>query len=194
MKFAAPPKKRLKDTGPLDADAWVQAALAVLAESGVDAVRIEPLAKQLAVTKGSFYWHFKDRSALLAATLATWRAHATLDIIARLERDVAAPQDRLRELLALPHKGSRAVRGADIEAAMRLWGRTDPRAADVVRQIDEQRIEYITSLVVATGRHPRREAALATLIYAFILAEAAIGPALDPAAGRQCEEILLGSA
>jgi AcrR family transcriptional regulator len=191
MTFAAPLKKRLLDAGPLDADAWVEAALDVLADSGVEAVRIEPLAKVLGVTKGSFYWHFKDRPALLAAMLATWRARATLSIIDRLERDVVRPQDRLRELIALPRKGSRAARGADIEAAMRFWGRTDPSAASAVREIDLQRIDYIKSLVVATRRHPHREAALATLVYAFILAEASIGPALDPAARMQCEEILL---
>lgn len=194
MMFAAPLNKRLPDAGPLDADSWVEAALTVLAANGVDAVRIEPLAKVLGVTKGSFYWHFKDRSALLAAMLATWRSRATLAIIDRLERGVSRPQDRLRELLALPRKGSRAARGADIEAAMRLWGRTDPGAAATVREIDLQRIDYIKSLVVATRRHPRREAAIATLIYAFILAEASVGHALDPAARAQCEEILLGPA
>jgi AcrR family transcriptional regulator len=49
----------------LDSANRVQAALDIVAEKGVDGVRVEVLAKQLGVTKGSSYWHFKDRDALL---------------------------------------------------------------------------------------------------------------------------------
>src|ERR1051325_11082310 len=56
----------------LDAEAWVAAAFDALAEGGVDAVRVEPLAKALGITKGSFYWHFADRRALLDAMLTAW--------------------------------------------------------------------------------------------------------------------------
>lgn len=59
--------------GHLDADAWADAALNELAAHGIDRVRVELLAKQLGVTKGSFYWHFKDRDALLARMLDRWR-------------------------------------------------------------------------------------------------------------------------
>ena len=50
----------------LDSAAWVEAAFDALAEGGIEAVRIDPLAKQLGVTRGSFYWHFTDRAALFA--------------------------------------------------------------------------------------------------------------------------------
>ncbi len=53
----------------LDADAWIAAAFDALAEGGIDAVRVEPLATALGITKGSFYWHFADRRALLDAML-----------------------------------------------------------------------------------------------------------------------------
>ena len=56
----------------LDAAAWIAAAFDALAEGGIDAVRVEPLAKALGITKGSFYWHFADRRALLDAMLDAW--------------------------------------------------------------------------------------------------------------------------
>ena len=56
----------------LDASAWIEAALEALADGGVEAVRVEPLAKALDVTKGSFYWHFADRRALIDAMLTSW--------------------------------------------------------------------------------------------------------------------------
>src|SRR5262245_66201756 len=84
----------------LDADAWIAAAFEALAAGGVDAVRVEPLAKALGITKGSFYWHFTDRRALLDAMLSAWaqgriaaiREHAAL----RVE-----PAAALRELAGL---------------------------------------------------------------------------------------------
>ncbi|MET0868224.1 MAG: helix-turn-helix domain-containing protein, partial [Pseudorhodoplanes sp.] len=77
----------LEKTGPLDAQAWIAGALDALASRGIDAVRVEPLAKALAVTKGSFYWHFADRRALIEAMLTQWSEGR---IIAIREQTVAA--------------------------------------------------------------------------------------------------------
>jgi AcrR family transcriptional regulator len=175
----------------MDEDAWLDAAFHVLSKHGVEAVRIESLAKSLNVTKGSFYWHFKDRSALLDALLVTWRQRATLRVIERLERSNPQPIDRIRHLLALPRTGSASTRGgADIEAAIRLWGRSDDKAASAVIEIDRLRLRYIDSLLESTVDKKQR-AAIAMLIYAFMLAEASVGPALDPGICAACEAILL---
>src|SRR5512145_1401917 len=64
-----PPQER---TGRLSADDWAAAALDLIAEQGVAAVAVEPLARRLGVTKGSFYWHFPSREALLSAALERW--------------------------------------------------------------------------------------------------------------------------
>src|SRR5690348_17007444 len=66
------PKDQKDKVIRLDAEAWIAAAFDALADGGVDAVRVEPLAKALAITKGSFYWHFADRRALIDAMLAAW--------------------------------------------------------------------------------------------------------------------------
>ena len=64
----------------LDRDAWIKASLDVLAEKGLDGIRVEVLAKRLKVTKGSFYWHFKDRRDLFDAMLETWKTGRIKDI------------------------------------------------------------------------------------------------------------------
>jgi AcrR family transcriptional regulator len=185
-------KKAAKADGPLNVDSWISAAMLVLSKKGIESVRVEPLAKMLGVTKGSFYWHFNDRRALLDAMLQSWRQRATLAIIERMERGKPDPADRLRALIALPQKqASRSVDGAEVEASMRLWARTDPKAAATIREIDRLRLDYIASLLEATKRHPGESRASAVLVYAFILAEAALGPEIDPATYAECERLLL---
>src|SRR5882762_3011292 len=90
----------------LDESAWIQAAFDLLVSGSIDSVGVEPLAKQLGVTKGSFYWHFKDRAALLAALLRTWKQRATLSIIERLEHSHISPIERLKHLISLPYPES----------------------------------------------------------------------------------------
>ena len=64
----------------LDRDEWIEAAIDVLAEQGLQGMRIEVLAKNFGVTKGSFYWHFKDRQYLVDGVLETWRDCRIRDI------------------------------------------------------------------------------------------------------------------
>src|SRR3954454_25212776 len=84
----------------LTSDDWTRAALDALARGGLSAVAVEPLAKELGATKGSFYWHFADRSALIAAALALWEQRDTDAIIAAVDRADDATA-RLRNLLRL---------------------------------------------------------------------------------------------
>src|SRR5688572_15346797 len=85
---------------PLGPSDWTEAALAALARGGLPAVAVEPLAKSLGTTKGSFYWHFADRNALLEATLELWERRDTDRVIESLDGSRDA-QSRLRTLLRL---------------------------------------------------------------------------------------------
>jgi AcrR family transcriptional regulator len=158
----------------LDAAAWVEAAFDALAEGGIDAVRVDPLAKRLGVTRGSFYWHFKDRDALHQAMLRQWRERASYQIVNRIERTAAAPGERLMRLLDLPHSSPRASRGAAIELAIRLWSRRDKQAAKAVRHIDRVRLDYFAKLLQAQGVDKEEARRRAYLFYAALMAEAFI--------------------
>src|SRR4051812_22016420 len=83
----------------LGAGEWEAAALAALSESGPAGVAVEALARRLGVTKGSFYWHFEDRDALLRAALVAWENEYTERIIEALA-SLSSPRDRLVRLLA----------------------------------------------------------------------------------------------
>ena len=80
---------------------WIEAGLRALADGGPDAVRVEPLARALGVTRGGFYWHFTGRSALLAEMLDTWERSTTDEVVERLEREGGDASAKLRRLLAL---------------------------------------------------------------------------------------------
>src|SRR3954447_10135934 len=104
----APPKIFSPEARLAAAD-WETAALDALADSGLAGVAIEPLARRLGVTKGSFYWHFADREALLVAALARWETGHTDRIIDAAE-DVSDPRERLRRLIGRVVAGGRSDR------------------------------------------------------------------------------------
>lgn len=180
------------DVAKLDVDAWTDAALAHLGEHGIDGVRVELLAKRLNVTKGSFYWHFKDRDALLEQMLERWRRRATLILIQRLDSDVASPTDRLRQLLRLPLKGETAMLAAAVELAIRLWGRTDERARKALEEIDELRLQYIARLFVQAGTPEEAARAHAILAYSYQRVAATLVPRNAATLMQQCEDLIIG--
>lgn len=166
--------QKLKPQTNLDAEAWIEAALEALAVGGIDAVRVDPLAKQLGVTRGSFYWHFKDRAALHQAMLKQWRKAATYRVGGRIEQEAPDAGERLRKTLALPRSGERAKHAAAIEFAIRLWAQRDAEAASAVRLIDRQRLDYYARLFAERGHAPKEARRRAYLFYAALMAQAII--------------------
>lgn len=156
---------------PLDAAAWIDAAFDALAEGGIDAVRVDPLAKRLHVTRGSFYWHFKDRAALHAAMLKEWRERASYTVFNRVERSVESAEDRLKRIFALPKSNARSERAAHIELAIRMWAQRDREAAKAVRHIDHTRLRYFTDLYRSHGFSDDDAKGRAYLFYASLLAQ-----------------------
>ena len=89
----------------LDRDAWIRAGLDALEHGGVAAVAVVPLARELGVTRGSFYWHFASRDELLAGVLALWERDHSDAVLDELER-IDDPRERLRALFS--RSGSKA--------------------------------------------------------------------------------------
>lgn len=127
--------------------AWVDAGLGVLADDGVDAVRIEALARRLDVTKGGFYGHFAGREAFLAELLAAWERAVTDAVKDRVEAAPdTGPRDRLRVLIeAIADPVTPATR-IDTELAIRDWARRDVGAAAVVDRVDGVRTGYLREI------------------------------------------------
>lgn len=136
----------VKREGRLQEDDWVRAGLEKLALAGIEAVRVEVLARDLGVSKGSFYWHFADRSELLEAMLARWRERETGWVALESEKEISGAErwGRLLEHLAAPE-------AARLDVAMLDWARGDARVAAQVDGVDEKRAEYIAQILSDIG-------------------------------------------
>ena len=121
---------------------WIDEGLRALAAGGPDAVRVEALARTLGVSKGGFYGHFSDRSALLAEMLDFWERMSTREVIERVEREGGDARVKLRKAGALTF--SRTL--LPIDLAVRDWARRDPAVAKRLRRVDNQRMEYLREL------------------------------------------------
>lgn len=154
----------------LDRDAWVEAAIGTLAEHGVAGVRVEALAKSLGVTKGSFYWHFRDRPDLLAAVLALWKQGRIGDIVKQSRCEPGQEREQLYHLLTV-YSASRNRKGIRIELAIRDWARRDPQAAAVVEEVDAVRFGCARGLFVARGMSEQEAATRSILLYAYVFGQ-----------------------
>ena len=129
----------------LSAKDWLDQGLKALASRGFTALKAEPLAKAMGVSRGSFYWHFADIGAFHAAILARWHEVAAEQIIANVE---AASQDENPLALLLRRVfGERLT----LERAVRTWASVDPAARAAVQAIDRRRLSYVESLFTQSG-------------------------------------------
>ena len=140
-----PPRQRLS------ASDWTAAALDALAEGGLAAVAVEPLATRLGTTKGSFYWHFTNRDALLTAVLEQWERTDTEDVITLVESEPAGPV-RLRALIA-GAVGTRTGESARVELALQATA-SHPLVAPVLARVTRRRMEYLAAQFVELGFPP----------------------------------------
>ena len=155
----------------LTPETWVEAATQVLVNEGIDHVRVDVLAQQLGVTRGSFYWHFRDREDLLRRVLAAWRERATEQLTARLERAHTDPRAQIRDVISLPFRGRAAAQAARIELAIRAWARRDDLARAAVDEADASRIAYHVQLLSALGFERSEARSRAFVLYGYEVAE-----------------------
>ncbi len=147
------------DKPTLTANAWASAALDAIARTGLQGVAVEPLARQLGVTKGSFYWHFANREALLERTLQLWEKQETDEVLNHAEQ-AANPHERVQRLIAEVNASKRASR--IYQALSSAAG--DPMIAACVRRVSERRLKFLQDSYAALGltAHDAREWALLT--------------------------------
>lgn len=134
---AAAPTER---QGRLSADDWAQAALDLIAETGVQAVAVEPLARRLGVTKGSFYWHFPSRDALLQAALERWENVEQEALFGALEK-VPDARERLRALFNMV---AREYKSHVIYSAL-LKAQDHATVQPVIERVSKRRLDYLTA-------------------------------------------------
>ncbi|MEV0297640.1 helix-turn-helix domain-containing protein [Nocardia sp. NPDC050710] len=147
---------------------WVEEGLRALAEGGVDAVRVDALAKRLGVTRGGFYGYFADREALLEEMLDTWERESVDAEIDRMEQEGGA-RDEVR-------LASRFLQSADrvrpIDLALRDWGRRDQAVAERLRRVDNKRMRLAREMIGTFCPDPDEVEARALLAFCLAIGSA----------------------
>src|SRR5206468_12561785 len=146
-------------TDQLSAKDWLDQGLKALAQSGFTALKAEPLAKALGVSRGSFHWHFADIAAFHAAILARWHEVAAEQIIANVE--AASKDENPLALLLRRVFGERLM----LERAVRTWASVDPAARAAVQAIDRRRLNYVEGLLAQSGLSVEIARARAQILY-----------------------------
>jgi len=137
----------------------VEHGLRTLAHHGANALKVGPIATQLKVSRGSFYWHFQDIADFRSQVLQCWQERTTEQVIRDLEAAKAEP-NRLKHLIRRAFVTKRGL-----ERAVRSWAAEDRDVAATVAAVDTRRVSYIAEMLVAAGVERRRALPRATFIY-----------------------------
>jgi len=170
-------------SGRMSREDWVRVAMAAMATDGLDALAVEPLAKRIGTTKGSFYWHFADRAELVDAVLAAWERLATQAIIDELG-SVADATERLRRLLAIVFRDAEEDR---IEHAVHAAG-AHPQVAPVLARVTQARLGFLETIFRDLGLTPARGRDRARITYAAYLGHLQLR-AIDPDGGPSARAV-----
>jgi AcrR family transcriptional regulator len=145
MRVSESREPQLRGSG----ETWLSAAYQSLVESGVDAVRIGPLAKKVKLSRTSFYWFFRDRDTLLSVLLERWRTKNTGNLI----RQTQAYAETITEGIFNVFDCWLDSRLFDpgLEFAVRSWAQQSEEVAGEIRDADAARITALTDMFVRFG-------------------------------------------
>lgn len=142
---------------------WLNAAYVALTESGVEAVKIMPLAKQLGVTRTAFYWYFADRDALLEAMIRHWEDKNTGNLIARCEAYAEDIDEAIFNLFDCWLDD--ALFDSRLDLAIRNWARNAPALQLRIDQADRRRIAAMEGMFRRFGYEPAEAEIRALTMY-----------------------------
>jgi AcrR family transcriptional regulator len=150
---------------------WIEHGLRTLANGGANALKVGPMATKLKVSRGSFYWHFRDIADFRSQVLQSWQERMTDRVIRDLEAAKAEP-DRLKHLMRRAFVTKRSL-----DRAIRSWAAEDKDVATIVASVDAQRVAYTAKLLVAAGVESRRALPRAAFMYWAYLGQVIV---MDP--------------
>lgn len=175
----------------MEAKDWIAAGLDALAKEGVSGLQVETLARKIGITKGSFYWHFKDRNDFHQAILESWSEETLPNVIAPPSENMG-PLERLKKLVGLPF-GAPLTRLSTLESAVRVWGLQDRRARSAIRALDNLRIQQITRMFEDRGLEPLEARGRAIITYSYIRMSRVLLDRDDLDTIAVCERLVLES-
>ena len=150
---------------------WIRHGLRTLAAEGAGALKVGPMADGLNVSRGSFYWHFRDIADFRSELLQTWQEQATERVIRDLEAQKDRP-DRLKQLMRRAFASRRSL-----DRAIRSWAAEDRDVAAVVSSVDARRVAYIAKMLAAAGVDGQKAQRRAAFLYWAFLGQRMV---MDP--------------
>ena len=138
---------------------WIEQGLRTLASDGANALKVGPMATRLKVSRGSFYWHFRDIAEFRSQVLRSWQERTTERVIRDLEAAKPEP-DRLKHLMRRAFVTKRSL-----DRAIRSWAAGDKDVAAIVASVDARRVAYIAKMLVEAGVERRRALPRAAFMY-----------------------------
>lgn len=154
----------------LSREQWLDHGLLNLAKSGFTSLKADTLAKSLGVSRGSFYWHFKDLAAFRLAVLEHWQTATVTAGIEQLEHQEADPAARLAQIISIGVVGEQGL-----ERSIRAWALNDPGVKKTVDLVDQQRLGYLQSLLEELGLESIKATVRARIIYCGFLGQIVLG-------------------
>lgn len=171
---------------------WINTGLRTLATDGATALKVGAMATAMGVSRGSFYWHFRDFADFRAILLSTWRDRTVDQVIREFDRDPAEP-DRLKRLIKRAFFGKRGL-----DRAIRIWAADEPDVAAMVAAVDASRVAYMVELLIAAGVESSQARPRAAFIYWAYLGQAIVmdmpSAAIDEVALERIADLFEGQA
>lgn len=149
---------------------WIQAGFRALTSGGHTAIKAEAIARELKVSKGSFYWHFDNLPTFKNAMLEHWIVAGTESIMIEIAEHETDPREQLRLLIHTITADINAPYGGLLaEAAIRDWARFDSDVSQSVSRVDQSRLKYLATLFRRTGGSANTSRQFAILIYGALI-------------------------
>ena len=149
--------------GRLNKTDWIEQALEVLVNDGIDQVKVQAMAKRLNVARSSFYWHFEDLQQLLDELLSYWLTRNTGPIIERAMRPATSISRAIFNVFEC--WVDRNLFDPNLDIGVRLWGRKDPKVRSIVEQADDQRVDAIARMFGRYGFEEEEAFTRARVLY-----------------------------
>lgn len=162
---APSPTKAATAKAQLTRDDWLDAAAGEVAAGGFSNLRVLTLSKRLGVTRGSFYWHFRDHEDLVISFLDRWRDRRFVELDYMRPKGENPEQELHQILQLLLTDAARNIRRLQVELAVRDYARRNEHAARIVDEVDEARVEQNKLLFRNLGVTEDQVEDLATLMY-----------------------------
>jgi AcrR family transcriptional regulator len=131
----------------LSREGWLEAALEVLSQKGGAKLRIDSLVRQVGVTKGSFYWHFKNREDFIHSLIDYWHENYTLNVSSYLDEVEGTPGEKLLLLMEMVFLNQLTR----YDLAIRSWALAEPELQARLKRTDNHRIGYLKQLFQGMG-------------------------------------------